>query len=56
MAMTTYQMLEKYINMKKRDGVLNDLTKETLKFKLDVYMLANRISESQYNLLMKLVE
>ena len=41
--MTTYEMLEKHINSKKRDGVFNDLLKETLKFKLDVYMLLNRI-------------
>lgn len=54
--MTTYEMLEKHINSKKRDGVMDELMKETLKLKFDVYLLANRISESQYNVLMKQME
>lgn len=53
--MTTYEMLEKHINSKKRDEVLDVLTKETLKLKFDVYLLANRISEIQYNNLLQMI-
>ena len=54
--MTTYEMLEKHINSIKRDGVFDDLMKDTLKHKLDIFLLFNRISESQYNILMKQME
>lgn len=53
--MTTYEMLEKHINSKKRDGVMDELMKETLKLKFDVYLLANRISEVQYNNLLQMI-
>ncbi len=52
----TYQRLEDYINNQKRAGMMNETAREILKIKLDVFLLANRISESQYSVLMKLME
>ncbi len=54
--MTTFVKIKKVIAVKKDRGILNDATKETLKDQMDTFLLNERISEEEYNLLMKMLE
>lgn len=54
--MTTFVKIKKVIAVKKDRGILNDAAKETLKDQMDTFLLNGRISEEEYNLLMKTLE
>lgn len=54
--MTTFVKIKKVIAVKKDSGILNDAAKETLKDQMDTFLLNGRISEEEYNLLMKMLE
>ncbi|MCB7553108.1 hypothetical protein LI033_01025 [bacterium TM223] len=54
--MTTFVKIKKVIAVKKDREILNDAAKETLKDQMDTFLLNGRISEEEYNLLMKMLE
>lgn len=54
--MTTFVKIKRVITVKKDRGMLNDAAKETLKDQMDTFLLNGRISEEEYNLLMKMLE
>ncbi len=47
--MSTFEMLEKTITNQKSKGPLTESYKESTLKKMDVFLLANRISEQEYN-------
>lgn len=49
--MTTYEMLRKSIEVKKRRGALSADYTETTKAKMDVFLMNDRITQEEYNLL-----
>ena len=54
--MTTFVKIKKVIAVKKDRRILNDAAKETLKDQMDTFLLNGRISEEEYNLLIKMLE
>lgn len=49
--MTTYEMLRKSIEAKKKRGVLSSGYIESTKAKMDVFLMNDRITQEEYNLL-----
>lgn len=54
--MTTYEMVKKSIEAKKKRGALTDEYIEDTKMKLDVFLMNDRVSQSEYNELLKMLE
>lgn len=53
---TTFDNTKKVINNLYTKGKLTDTMKNALKEKIDVFYLNNRITNDEYNMLMKLLE
>ena len=53
---TTFNNTKKVINNLYTKGKLTDTMKNSLKEKIDVFYLNNRITNDEYNMLMKLLE
>lgn len=53
---TTFNNTKKVINNLYTKGKLTDTMKNALKEKIDVFYLNNRITNDEYNMLMKLLE
>lgn len=53
---TTFNNTKKLINNLYTKGELTDVMKNALKEKIDVFFLNNRITNDEYNMLMKLLE
>lgn len=54
--MTTYELLERTINNKKASGTLTAVYIASTKKKMDVFLVADRLSEDEYNALPQLME
>ena len=54
--MTTYEMLEITISNKKANGTLTAFYVASTKKKMDVFLVADRLSEDEYNALLQLME
>lgn len=54
--MSTYEMLKKAIEAKKRRGTLTQSYIEDTKVKMDVFLMNDRINQDEYNELTKLLE
>lgn len=54
--MTTYELLERTINNKKASGTLTAVYIASVKKKMDVFLVADRLSEDEYNTLLQLME
>lgn len=54
--MSTYEMLKMAIEAKKRRGALTPEYIEDTKIKMDVFLMNDRIDQTQYNQLMKMLE
>ena len=54
--MTTYELLERTINNKKASGTLTPAYIASTKKKMDVFLVADRLSEAEYEVLLKALE
>lgn len=54
--MSTFEMLSKSIEAKKKRGALTTKYIEDTRSKMDVFLMADRITEEQYNELTKMLE
>lgn len=53
--MSTFEMLEKTITLKKERGVLTDAYITSTKTKMDVFLMADRITTNEYDQLTALL-
>lgn len=54
--MTTYEMLAKAIDAKKKRGALTEAYIASTKAKMDVFLMADRINEEEYTMLSSMME
>lgn len=54
--MSTYEMLERSINAKKKRGTLSQSYITATKSKMDVFLMADRINQEEYEKLTLLLE
>lgn len=54
--MNTFNMLSKSIESKKKRGLLTQNYIEDIKMKMDVFFMNNRITQDQYNELIKMLD
>lgn len=54
--MTTFEMVKKSIEAKKNRGALTNEYIEDTKMKLDVFLMNDRVSQNEYNELLKMLE
>lgn len=54
--MSTYQMLERSIKAKKKRGKLSQTYIEQTKSKMDVFLMADRITQEEYEMLIGILE
>ena len=54
--MTTYEMLERTISNKKANGTLTAVYIASIKKKMDVFLVADRLTGDEYNLLIQMME
>ena len=54
--MSTYDMLKKLIELNKKRGSLNDKFIASTKNKMDVFLMNERITEEEYNQLIKMMD
>lgn len=54
--MTTYTMIKKSIEAKKKRGALTEEYIEETKMKMDVFLMNNRLTEEEYNELTEMLK
>lgn len=54
--MTTFEMIKKSIEAKKKRGTLTEEYIEETKMKMDVFLMNNRLTEEEYNELTEMLK